>query len=448
MVLIPAAGLAKVQKLPHSHWQELKTVRTKPELLTFIRKHPKIEGVLVQELGEGVARRIVSSGQFRGESDLIYVTELLKSAILRGAGSEKSMWAPWTVGGETVDCAPFNGTNAFSFSESGQQFAFDVPGLVSIPKASFSRLKKATEILFRNLDPLGRKFLIRADFVLESSPRGGRWWLVDVGESNLALVLASRLHSAAHTGNEFASRYVDLVKSILPERRKLLVAYQDDELRESMSFEFLGLSRIMAERGIHADFITKAQLLSLLAQSDLPKFALEYAVLRLFRHLELGDMGPLSAACSQGLPILDSPCFAGFMRKSSVERAVWKARAELSKYVGVPRGMLVALDRPADASDAILSCMSGAGISEIVVKPGSMGTHYLPTAFFYDLCNTRHLDELRRTLHVLQKAGVSSVIAEELVGNGAVNGRKIEVRLWCFRDELKLESRADKTSAV
>ncbi len=133
--------------------------------------------------------------------------------------------------------------------------------------------------------------------------------------------------------------------------------------------------------------------------------------------------------------MIDSSDFIPVMQKAAIGNAVNEGIAsELSRLVSIPRSSQ--FDTRASAQNvqsSIVSWMHSHGVEDIVLKPGAYGGS-ATTAFFYNVNNAGHVREMSITIKKMADAGVNTVIAEELVWNGSIDGKKLEVRVWCLRE--------------
>lgn len=425
-------GIAKVQAVPFSYWSELKMIGTGNELLDFVRKHEDLEIALRTQLRNS-ASRVIDNGLLKDSAEVMFVDGILKSAILRAGGSAKASWAPWVVSGRNISYETLNTHNSFIFEESGKFFSVPSHLLLKIDEESFRRINTVAWSIFNYVDPKKEKYCLRADFVIEVVNEKPKWWLIDVGESNLGFVLGSQLHSFAGTGLDFASNYVEMVKGLSSGEDNVLITYQDEKMLHGMPFEFKGIIGRLGDEGISVNMLPKADLLSLIQQeSNLSNMPL---VLRFFRKAEVYELEQFRIAEGRGVQIIDSTRFIPLMQKHNIEGIVdEQLRADLQKFVSIP--MIKRIDinpDPKETWSEILAWMQSNNLSEIVLKPGTP-TKSATTAFFYSIENPRHVLEMLKTIEKIKKSEVRTVVAEELVGNGTIEDRKVEVRVWCLRN--------------
>ncbi|MCL5427779.1 MAG: hypothetical protein M1321_01205 [Candidatus Marsarchaeota archaeon] len=425
-------GLAKVQCMPFSLWSELKRLKTGEDILGFVSQHKDLESALRLQLRSSAAR-ILDGRKIKNAREAMFVDGILKSAILRAAGSAKASWAPWTASGDSISYRAISSSGTVSFEEGAGQFSVPSSYSISIDSESFGRLAAATELIFDRLDPQGRKRCLRVDFVMEKADGRANWWLVDIGESNLGFVMASRLHSAAGTGMDSAGKYVDMVMGSMSGRDSVLMAYQDAKMLEGMPFEFEGLRARFESRGIRVTTLPKSGFLDMIASN--PGVAHSSIALRFFRNATGDELEALRRAEEAGLHVIDSSEFIPAMQKDSISCAISNGIVPLLHgLVSIPKSKQFDISAGAqEVQCRIGSWAQSLGMEDIVLKPGTHAGS-ATTAFFYNVSNARHMQEMRLTVERISSAGSGTVIAEELAGNGGIDGKKLEVRVWCLRE--------------
>jgi len=435
VITIPKAGLAKVQRLPYAYWQELKELRGRQALQDFINRHPDVQQALVSEFGKQVGPRVVS-GKMKDNNEAAFVDEAIKSLVLRAGGSKKSHWAPWTASGDEFIVKPVAGKR-ISFHEGREKYVIFTDHSIRLDEASFSKMSDAAIALMNAVDEKGKKSVLRADFVLEQSQEGRKWWLIDVGESKLTFVLASHLHAAAGTGHDFAADLVSLVEKAGKGSRSAVLAYQNEAMFAGMDFEFNGLGNMFMDRDFETAVVSKDKFITMLRQGAAsardPKI-----LLRFFRFISQEERTLLQQAEKAGaLRIVDPLKFIPLMEKESVSGLVTKLSSRLGSLVSVPESFVVSLRGSAsEIRDNLVRAATSRGMNEIVLKPGNGVERWRTTAFFYSILNESHLSEIERTIRkMLATEKIKSVVVEQLVGNGTIEGKKAEVRVWCLQEQ-------------
>ncbi len=429
--MVQRGGLAKVQNVPFSYWKDLKRLNTGGELLEFARQHSDLESALRVQL-RGSALRVMDRGDIKSASEVTFIDGILKSSILRAGGSAKTSWAPWSASGDCISSNVMNRSGSITFEEGPMLFSVPATYSLKIDEVSFQRLRAATELISTHLDPDGSKYCIRADFVLERSNGLYEWWLVDVGESNLGFVLGSQMHGLAGTGLDFAGMYANMAKGFVDSRNSVMIVYQDDRMLQGMPFEFEGIKERLNGAGIHAELLTKDDFLNRVQSGAYNASA--PPVLRFFRAASQVEVERLNKAEVDGLRMIDPPRFIPLMQKQAVTETVdIDLRADLERLVCVPKMLRVEIGNGTEmAFSTVLDWMHINGVSDAVLKPGTKGKS-ATTAFFYSIDNPRHRLEMKKTIGKIAASDIRTVVVEELVGDGAIEDRKTEVRVWALR---------------
>lgn len=426
---MPVSGLAKVQRLPYSCWDELKVLKSRNAALEFLMAHRETEKIFTQELGEGAAERIIRKGRFKDNADRDFADEAYKSCILRAAGSAKASWNPWSVSQDGFSAASFGSDSLVVIKQPGGEYGFDVPYGIQVGMGAFDAIKATAAILAERLDPEGDKRIFRIDFTLESNGGKIQPWLVDFGESHYTFVLGTEIHAARGTRQDLVSGYLDAVG--LPNGTgRVWMVYQSDKTLSDMPWELEGVKSAIENRGLEAVHLSLPKFLSRLREG----VSLEQGrdlVLRFFRQADQKTILQLQGATGNKQIFADPLKFIPMLQKQEVHKLIEGVRKELSGAVCIPRSASFALkQRPKDTRSEIERWAVSQGIEEIVVKPGNCNAH--PNAFFYRLDNPHHQQELERALGKMWRGNVLSAVVEEMAGNGSIDGRKAELRFWMF----------------
>jgi hypothetical protein len=304
-----------------------------------------------------------------------------------------------------------------------------VPYGIQVGKGAFEAIKAAASLLVDKLDPEGDKRILRIDFALEMKDGKVKPWLVDFGESHFTFVLGTEIHAARGTRQDLVSDYLDAVE--LPQGPgNVWIVYQSDKTLAEMPWELDGVKRAIEKRGLEARHHSLSMFLNTLMYSD----SLEQGrdlVLRFFRQAGRDVISELELATGGKRVFADPLKFIPRLEKANVHRLVESLRDDLAGVISIPRAASFALQgHPKDTNSQIQRWAASEGIEEIVVKPGNGKPH--PNAFFYRLDNPHHQEELERSLGKMCGSNVTSVVVEEMVGNGSIDGRKAELRFWIF----------------
>ncbi|MFA5106401.1 MAG: hypothetical protein WC506_05595 [Candidatus Micrarchaeia archaeon] len=428
---IPDAGIGKVQALPYSMWNELKSLKNRDAALDFIMAHREVENLFIRELGAGAADRIINKQKFKDNADRDFADEVFKSCILRAAGSAKADWVPWWVGPQGYSCWNFSKDGRIAIPANGQTYKFPVPYGLELDSKTFMNMCVCGQELANAMDPEGEKRIFRADFTLENSNGKIIPWLTDFGESHLTFVLATHLHDARGINEDLAARYLAAMK--LPEKpaRTWLVT-QGAKTMHDMPYEIEGIRMELEALG-HSPIVCTLQgfVEKLEAGEKLEEG--QDIVLRFFRHAESSLIQKIKELTSNAQVFIDSLDFIPRLQKFNVNRMISLNREELEFWVSIPKSIYMNISGDSDDSTtAIAGWAKASGIEEIVLKPGN--ARMQPNAFFYRLDNPHHLEEMARSIRRMRTHGITIATAEEMVGNGAVDGKKAELRLWIFKE--------------
>ncbi len=289
--------MAKIQGIPFSYWSELRHLERPGEILDFVKRHRDLEAALRVQLRDS-ASRIIDMGNIKNPRETMFVDGILKSSIHRAAGSAKASLAPWSVSVNGMTLIPIGRHGTVSFEEGSGLYSVPSRWSIEIDRESFRRLASATELIFNNLDPHGRKYCMRVDFVMEWIGGHTNWWIIDIGESNLGFIMASQLHSAAGTGLDAAGVYANMVRNSMSGIGTVMIAYQDEKMLEGMPFEFEGMKTRLESYGIHVNVLPKSEFLALIAQD--PGIARSSIALRFFRKANAQELDMLHKAEKMG----------------------------------------------------------------------------------------------------------------------------------------------------
>jgi hypothetical protein len=445
-IFFPKAGLAKVQRLPYSMWNDLKLLRNRDAAIEFLRSHPKVEPMFRNGLGPA-AKRILETGRTKDKNEAAFADEIIKSCILRAAGSEKAVWAPWNVnkdfahrllGEDSKVWSPWNVGREFAYrhlgeesriemAHNGSSYSYDMPYHIALAPEIWQKASAAAGILANAVDPKSEKRMLRVDFVLESGNGQSKLWLVDFGESHMTLHIATKMANAVGHQEDFLSQYSERVIGKVKPGQTVYIVAQGTKMIEDFPFEVEAIRLEVEKKDGMPVVLTLSEFLEKSARTEPDSL-----IIRLFRQATRAEMSLLENSVPATAKYIDPLKFVSSLKKSMVSGMVESARKELSQHVSIPFMRIFAIASPEQAAKEIERSMKDAGIMEVVVKPGGPSPDLHTTAFFYRLDNPHHLDEMTRSLRKISAAKVNSVVVEEMVGAGTVDGRKAEFRFWAF----------------
>ncbi len=444
MTVVVSHGLGKVQKMPYALWRELREASSQAELVSFVQaREQMLKGFVAKRLSDDKAEVLFSSGRIEKRQEAYYLAEVLKSVILRGGGSQLIDWALWSANGvsetkfEKLPCE-----NA-DLDIAGVHLIVPVSYSIKIDKRMMSRLEAATLLLHNTLSVGRGKLLTRADYVLERDPVGNMVpYLVDVGESNLSFALTDALFGAFQG---FVPKVPALLGSYVESAlnsygrppKSVAVVAEDVKMISDMPYEFAALAegleqRVMRKGPAASVIVTPVRELT---KANSSKYDF---VLRCFRSRAAADAFRAilpEEALNAGEPfVAESLEFVSAYGKSQVREAVEQNRAQLSEVIKVPLSELFGLEEGSleATAEQIFRSFSGKDINDIVIKPAAKPIGASSVAFFYNVCNPYHLEQAGYNLAKLYRKGIRSIIVEESVGNGSVDGRKAEIRVFAL----------------
>ncbi len=427
--IIPASGLGKVQVLPYSMWNELKMIKHRDAALDFLLAHRETEKLFERELGEGAVNRIIKKNRFKDNADRDFADEVFKSCVLRAAGSAKASWMPWHLG-NMYQCQVFGTDSAVSVEQNRNKYSFSIPYGMQIDSGMFENLKNCAQIVADAIDPCHQKRILRADFTLEKSGDRIIPWLTDFGESQLTFVVATQIHKMRGCKENLVSRYMSAI-DIPQETMRVWLVSQSAKTYKDMPYEIDGITSELEGRGHAVEYATLADFLRKL-ESGLKLEEGKDIVLRYFRQASQEIISKIKAHVGNPGIFIDNLDFIPLLQKFNVNRRINLHSEEIEFWVSVPKSSYLSLaGDSADTCKAICRWAKASEVEEIVLKPGN--ARMQPNAFFYRLDNPHHLGEMERCIRKMKMHGVTMAVAEEMVGNGAIDGKKAELRLWIFR---------------
>lgn len=442
MTSILPFGLGKVQRMPYDLWKELREVSSQSELVRFVQANePTLRGFVANRLSDSKAAAIFRGGRIEKRQEAYYLTEVLKSAILRGGGSSIMGWALWSA----------NGVSETKFERlPREEAALDIAGMhvnvpvsyaIKIDKSVMSGLEAATLTLHRALSAGKCKILTRADYILERDSAGGIVpCLVDVGESNLSFALTEALFGAfpkfVPNITHVVGLYIEAaLKAYGRTLKSAAVIAEDETMLTNMPYEFAALSIALAQRTQSGSSTSPVQVTHLGALARTDSFNSDF-VLRCFRSKTAAEtFKEFLTRRGNAVPfVVDSLEFVSAYDKSRVRKTVEQNKPMIAGSVKIPLSEVFELEEGGleAATEQIFGSFSGKGIGDIVIKPAAKPLGASSIAFFYNVGNSYHLEQASYSIQKLYRKGVRSIIVEEAVGNGVAGDRKAEIRVFAL----------------
>jgi hypothetical protein len=430
MVTVSDHGIAKVQVLPFSLWEELRTCSGKEDVISFAQIHrDELTGLLSERISEGEMTALFDYGKVRSSQKLAYISASIKSGLLRAGGSSITSWALWSSGTSGFEKLPTQNT---SFMVGNNKISVPCSYTISLDRMLVEALEKATLLLHEAINSGVNNLLTRADYVLDQKNGKTSAWLVDVGESNLTLALTDCIMKAHHLPNNgILETYIKRVLAAYGEiPSSVAIVSEDGRSTEGMSYSLEAISETLRNelsgKGLNSTVSIKS--LGELVSSR----SLDYdLILRCFR----------SPACLQKYEELvsqtgRSPKVVGPLeaithyQKPEVKKAISGQLGKLKELVNIPESEIFETSEgPETCAGRIFDFFRERHIEDVVLKPAIKAPGISSQAYFYNVSNGYHLADAKRDISHLTNAGVKEVIAEQAVGNGVIDGKKTEVKM-------------------
>ncbi|MBN2477768.1 hypothetical protein JXB01_00580 [Candidatus Micrarchaeota archaeon] len=413
--MILSRGVAKIQRVNLKMWHTLKHTKTKKELCNFIRLNPELEPVIKSRLSKKRVKAIVEKEEIKDNCEYDFISEFIKSAVLRAGGTELMGWGIWKTGdfSEGIRSIPFGNGRETKIKIGTRTVILPLSHIIEIGKKDFASLALATERISSHISR--KKVITRVDFVYEN----GKWVMVDAGESNTTLTTADSLFRFAGFQTDFLGLYL---RSALKKYRQLngsspkriLMIPEDEEMMKNLYYEFESLEMRMYQ-------MTSAEITTMVSSGffeDTEKLDYDLGI-RCFRILP--EVVP-----AVKFPIIDPVEDAFKFRKSEF----YKKLPKPPEGIIMPKFRIVKIGETAKTIDGIFGFIRQTGITDFVVKPAEKPKNHSVTAYFYNKDNEAHLRQMKKSIKKLSSAGVENLIVEEMCGSEAIEGKKLEIRIW------------------
>lgn len=418
-------GIAKTQKLPYLHWNQLRVIESKQDLVQFFRQDLAFfQDFLSKRTSESKVQEIFKEGEIRDNSEFDYLCESTKSAIFRAGGSNIIDWGIWHSGSNGMDGTKLSESKAETINVYGSQVELPLGYSITLPKQLYNDMCEATRKIHAEIrkQTHGPKILSRVDFVVINEKKA---YIVDVGESNTTLGLADALYGFSGLGNgklleEYIDRIINEQQTLVPNFNRLVLIAEDQNMVHNLGYEFQAMQSLLK----HKYNIPSETLI----MDELPELSgNKTALVRCFRGIR--TMPNLKSGMVDDLSALD------VYSKENLFEIIERLQNEFPQSIDVPIHRLFRLGElgEGDLSSEIFQEAKNEGLEDFVVKPSIKSRKSSSLAYLYSTDNHIHPRQLAKTLRKLNNEGhIPYVILEENVGSGIIDGKKLEVRLHCL----------------
>lgn len=420
-------GIAKTQKLPYSYLDLLKKIETRGQLVDFFMQDSYFfKKFLLKRTSNSKVQDIFEKGRICDDSEFDYLCEATKSAIFRAGGSNIMNWGCWYVGNSTLKANKISEEETEKINVYNSLVELPLGFSIAIPRKLYEDMKEVSNKIHKEIRSHidGSKILSRVDYVIINENKA---YIIDIGESNTTLSLSDALYNFSGLGKgtlleEYFKRVIEEQEILVPNFQNLIFVAEDKKMLQNLPYEFEIMQSFVKDKyGLNTTTILKDKLLSHHEEGT--------ALVRCFRGLLPQN--------DKGIVMVDDISAINIYKKDNLFEILERLKADFPLSISIPSHHLFELKgkEPEELAKNIHQHAKDAGLEDYVVKPSVKSNKGSSLAFLYSINNPTHLRQLKKTVKRLsQEEHIPSLILEENVGSGIIDGKKLEVRVHCLSD--------------